>query len=103
MRLRLSKLALADLEEIHDFTQNRWGEEQATHYLGMLWDALEEIQMDPTRWRLRPDIHKEARVRVCGRHLIIYRIHNERVEVSRLLHGARKLPENMPPSFSEPE
>ncbi len=91
MRLRLSKLALADLEEIHDFTLNRWVEEQASHYLGMLWDALEEIQMDPTRWRLRPDIHKEARVRVCGRHLIIYRIHNERVEVSRLLHGARKL------------
>jgi len=70
---------------------------------GMLWDALEEIQIDPTRWRLRPDIHKEARVRVCGRHLIIYRIHNERVEVSRLLHGARKLPENLPPSFIEPD
>jgi plasmid stabilization system protein ParE len=52
---------------------------------------------------LRPDIHKEARVRVCGRHLIIYRIHNERVEVSRLLHGARKLPENLPPSFIEPD
>jgi hypothetical protein len=37
MRLRLSELALANLEEIHDFTLNRWGEEQATHYLGMLW------------------------------------------------------------------
>jgi plasmid stabilization system protein ParE len=47
MRLRLSKLAIVDLEEIHDFTLNRWGKEQATHYLGMLWDALGCSGRDP--------------------------------------------------------
>jgi plasmid stabilization system protein ParE len=47
MRHRLSKLALADLEEIHDFTLNRWGEEQANRYLGMLWDALGCFGRDP--------------------------------------------------------
>ena len=83
MRLRFSKLALDDLALIHDYTLAEWGEEQAVKYVGALWDALEEIAAAPDRWRLRPDIYQGCRARVCGRHLIIYRTRDSRLEIGR--------------------
>lgn len=99
MRLRFSKLALDDIALIHDYTVGEWGEAQAVKYVGALWDALEEIAADPERWRLRPDIYQGSRARVCGSHLIIYRTRDGRVEISRILHGAMNLREQMPRDF----
>ena len=99
MRLRFSRLALDDIALIHDATVNEWGGEQAVKYVGALWDALEEISAAPERWRPRPDIYHGCRARVCGRHLIIYRTRDSRVEISRILHGAMNLPEHVPQDF----
>ena len=99
MRLRLSRLALDDIAQIHDYTAAEWGAEQALKYVGALWDALEEVQRAPERWRLRPDIHSGARACVSGRHLIIYRVRDERIEVSRILHGSMRLPDHVPQAF----
>ena len=99
MRLRLSRLAVEDVEFVHDYTVTEWGEAQALKYVGALWEALEEISAFPERWRRRPDIHKDCRVRVYGRHLIVYRIRDGTVEVSRILHGAMNLRSHVPGDF----
>ena len=99
MRVRLSKLALEDIALIDDFTVEKWGVEQAVKYINAIWDALEEIQQTPDRWRPRPDIHPDCRARVCGRHLIIYRVRNGLVEISRILHGAMNLSDHVPSNF----
>lgn len=99
MRLRLSKLALEDIKNIHDYTVVEWGEEQALKYISLIWNTLEQIQCAPDRWRLRPDIYPGCRACVCGRHLIIYRVRDGVAEISRILHGAMNLREHMPPDF----
>ena len=99
MRLRLSSLALDDLTAIHDYTLDKWGEEQAVKYVHAVWDALEEIAAAPERWRLRPDIYRGCRARRSGRHLIIYRVREGTLEISRILHGTMNLREHLPRDF----
>ena len=99
MRLRFSRLALEDLALIHDYSLSEWGEALAVKYVNALWDALEEVSGDPARWRLRPDIHPGCRARVCGSHLIIYRVRDARVEIGRVLHGAMNLRDHVPREF----
>ena len=99
MKFRLSKLAQEDIAHIYDYTLAEWGEEQAVQYISALLDVLEEIKAAPDQWRLRPDIYPGSRIRVCGRHLIIYRVRNRIVEFSRILHGAMNLDDHIPPNF----
>ncbi len=99
MRLILSSLALEDIALIHDYTVDEWGLEQALKYVNALWDALEEIAETPNRWRVRDDIYKGSRARVCGSHLVIYREREGSLEVSRILHGAMNIRDNVPANF----
>ena len=68
-------------------------------YVGTPWDALQEVAATPERWRLRPDIYEGCRARVFQSHLIIYRVHERAVQISRILHGAMNLHEHMPHDF----
>jgi toxin ParE1/3/4 len=99
MRLQLSPMAAVDIEWIHEYTATEWGEGQAKKYVHAIWDALEGLQEAPERWRLRPDIYPGARVRDCGSHLIIYRIRNDAVQISRVLHKAMNLKAHIPRTF----
>lgn len=72
---------------------------QALSYVNALWDALEEIQQSPERGRPRDDVHPGCRGRICGKHLIIYRSRDGAIQVSRVLHGAMKLEDHVPPDF----
>lgn len=99
MSLRLSHLALEDIALIHDYTVQKWGEEQAVDYVRDLWNALEEIKATPDRWRERPNIYPGSRARVCGSHLIIYRLRDSVVEISRILHGAMDAQRHVPRDF----
>lgn len=99
MRLKLSKLALEDIESIYDHTVAEWGDEQADRYVGALWEAMLAIEQAPERWRLRKDIHPACRACLSGRHLIIYRSGKRGIEISRVLHGAMNLREHIPPGF----
>ena len=99
MSLRLSRLAMDDIALIHDYTVQRWGKQRAAKYVHDLWDALDEINVTPDRWRERPQIHPGCRARVCGSHLIIYRVSAGVVEISRILHGAMDARRHVPPDF----
>lgn len=101
MNYRLSRLAQEDIALIHDYTVAEWGDEQAIKYVSALLGALDEINQTPERWRVRNDIYPGCRARVCGRHLIIYRVKDGRAEFSRILHGAMNLKEHIPPAFME--
>jgi toxin ParE1/3/4 len=99
MRLRLSKLAYADLESVYVYTVDRWGVEQAEDYLHKLWDSLEAIKASPERFRLREAIYPGCRICISGRHAILYRVQGQSVEVARILHGSMDLPRHVPPDF----
>lgn len=99
MRVRLSKLALGDLASIYSRTVEQWGREQADHYVGDIWDAFEKVAKTPECWRLRNKLYPGCRICFTGRHAILYRIHNGRVEIARVLHDAMDFPRHIPKDF----
>jgi toxin ParE1/3/4 len=99
MRIRLSKLALGDLDSIYSATVAKWGKEQADRYLGEIWAAFEKVVQTPERWRLRTELHPGCRICFTGRHAILYRIHEGRVEIARVLHDAMDFPRHIPGDF----
>jgi len=99
MRLRLSKLAYEDLDSIYAYTLRHWGQEQADRYITQLWVSLETLAKEPERWRLRDPLYPGCRVRITGKHAILYRLHDGRVEISRVLHGSMDFTRHIPPDF----
>ncbi len=88
MTFHLAHAAIADLESIDDYTLRAWDAHQADRYLAMLWATFERIATDPARWRRRPELHPDCRVCLAGRHAILFRVKNGRVEIARVLHDA---------------
>lgn len=99
MRVRLSKLAFADLESIYSYTLERWGREQAESYIEEIWFAFDRVAQTPERWRLRNKLHPGCRICFTGRHAILFRIHESRVEIARVLHDAMDFPRHIPKDF----
>ncbi len=99
MRIRISKLALRDVEEVFDYTVERWGKEQAETYVAAIWESFEKIQKTPHRWRLRDDVYPQCRICFSGRHAVLYRIQGKRVEIGRVLHAAMDFSRHVPSDF----
>jgi len=65
MTVRLSLLALQDLQGISNHTLDRWGEEQEELYLNTIYDLFEEISAAPHRWRYRHNLYPECQSELC--------------------------------------
>jgi toxin ParE1/3/4 len=92
MKFHLAQAAIEDLESIDDYTVRTWDADQADRYLAMIWASFERIAENPCRWRLRPELHPECRICLTGRHAILFRLRDDRVEIARILHDAMDLP-----------
>ena len=99
MRVRLLKLAYGDLDSIYAYTLARWGREQAELYVGTLWDAFDKIVAAPERWQPRDALYPGCRICLCGRHAILYRFQEGRVEIARVLHDAMDFRRHLPGDF----
>jgi toxin ParE1/3/4 len=80
--------ALLDLEDIHRYTVDQFGAEQARTYLDALRAALDRLAAFP---KLGQSVEGVESVRVWvhqHRHAVIYREHGDRIEVARVIHGA---------------
>ncbi|MEW6303044.1 MAG: type II toxin-antitoxin system RelE/ParE family toxin [Verrucomicrobiota bacterium] len=99
MKIRISKLALGDLDAIHAYTVAHWGDAQAERYVDEIWQTFERIVARPERWRLRDDVHPGCRICYSGSHAVLYRIRGGRVEIARVLHGSMDFQRHVPPGF----
>ena len=54
--------------------------------------GFQHLAANPLMGRLRPDIAPELRYFVTGRYLILYRTVPDGIQVIRVIHGARDLP-----------
>jgi len=94
MRVRLSLLALADIEEIRTYTVKQWGQDQWLRYFAALSSALEAIETDPNCGRPRDFILEGLRSFSFQRHIIFFlpaREPGEKVVVLRIVHERRNL------------
>ena len=99
MKLDLTDTALGDLQAISRYTRQMWGEDQEKRYLDEMWARFEQILMEPSRWRFREDLFPGCQLAPQGKHVILFRVDGEVLQVVRGLHGAmdfgRHLPDNL--------
>jgi len=91
---RLRPRAIADLDEIWDYTVSTWSEAQAERYLMGLRDALALLMDQPELGRRRNDLHPGLMVAKYSKHLIFYLREGWGIDVVRVLHGSQDVGEH---------
>lgn len=86
-RYLLSPAAQADLEEIWDYTAERWDVDQAEEYLSGLRRAIERAASNPRVGRACDEILPGYRQLAAGSHTLYYRLTADGIiDVVRILH-----------------
>lgn len=78
--------AIADIEEIAEYTIERWGRNQGRSYVAALRKDIESL----TEFALRYPVHEASEPKLrrmnSGHHLVFYRVTDQTVEIVRILH-----------------
>ena len=88
-RYCLTQQAEADLSEIWDYSDARWGRDQADRYVSALFDCFARALDAPEAGRNRSAFVPGARSTQSGRHLAFYRETEHGVVILRIVHEAR--------------
>ena len=95
MAIKLSHLALQDLEEIRSYTVEYWGRDQWLKYYRGFISAFEDIQINPNRGRKRNLFYEGMLSRNYEKHVIFYmpiEAANGDPIILRIVHQRRNLP-----------
>jgi plasmid stabilization system protein ParE len=96
MKLDLTQAAREDLRSIRDYTLAKWGEAQEHIYLDRMWLKFEQIAQDSTVYRFRHDLFPDCQIASEGKHVILFRVKKEVLQVARVLHGAMDFKRHLP-------
>ena len=88
MKLELTFAALEDLRSIRTYTLDRWGSAQEQHYLDQLWRKFEEISEESSGFRFRHDLFPDCQIAAEGKHVILFRVCKDVLQIVRVLHSA---------------
>lgn len=91
MRYLLTATAVADIEELHRYVAKD-NPRAATRLLDRLLRSCRQLADHPNLGRRRTELGAEVRSWPVGNYVLYYRQANERIEVLRVLHGARDRP-----------
>ena len=91
-KFEFSQRAEADLLRIGEYTLHKWGEAQATRYIGELEDCCQMLADNPNLARRCDDIRPGLRRHEHGKHVLLFRQERSGILISRILHQ-RMLPE----------
>ncbi|MFN8394451.1 MAG: type II toxin-antitoxin system RelE/ParE family toxin [Bacteroidia bacterium] len=85
---KLSKPAAKDIENILQYTLEKWGQLQFERYYHLIDTTLNIIGYHPdcSQCRSRDELFPGCRSRSFGKHVVFYRIANGEVEIVRILH-----------------
>lgn len=86
-RYVLSPAAHGDLEQIWDYTRERWDDKQAEEYVREIQRAIKRVVDNPTIGRACDDVRPGYRKRAVGAQTLYYRIvPDDVIDVVRILH-----------------
>ena len=85
-RYVLSPRAQADLDDIWDYTAERWGLDQAETYTRRLWKSIQALADTPSLGRECDEARAGYRQYPSGSHILFYRLMKDHIEVVRILH-----------------
>ena len=86
MNLLLSPAAQSVISDIWDFTAERWGLDQAEHYVASIRDTLTELAAGRRTSRTADDVVPGYRSCMAGSHIAYFRIKANDLIVIRILH-----------------
>lgn len=89
LEVLLRPAAEIDIEDIADYTIERWGREQARDYLTTLRADIVSLSKFSERYPLHEQTGLGLRRMRSGHHLIFYLVRKQVVEVVRVLHERR--------------
>jgi toxin ParE1/3/4 len=87
MQIMLRPLAEVDLSDIWDYTEETWGPRQAREYFAELDRIFQSIVSFPEMARQRTEFDPPVRIHRFRKHLIIYLINDNQIDVIRVLHS----------------
>jgi toxin ParE1/3/4 len=82
----LTPRAQTDLDEIWDYTAERWGLEQAETYTRQLWKDIAIVADRPSLGRECTEVRRGYRMYPSGSHVLFYRYTSDGVDIARILH-----------------
>jgi toxin ParE1/3/4 len=85
-RYVLSPRAQVDLDQIWDYTAERWGFEQAESYIRRLWEDIKAVATRPAIGRACPEVRAGYYKYRSGSHFLFYRSVDNGVDIVRILH-----------------
>lgn len=88
MKLDLTEAAIEDLRSIRAYTLQQWGEHQEQAYIDRLWNRFGELLEDSSSCRFRNDLFPGCQIAAEGKHVILFRIRGDVLQVVRVLHSA---------------
>lgn len=93
-RFRVEPAASAHLDDIYDYTADRWGEDQADLYIRGLFDRFAEIAARRRPWRRIPaDYQTDGFYCSHERHYIYWKLHSDvGIAIVLLLHERMSQP-----------
>lgn len=86
MTYRLTPAAQRDLSSIWDYTEARWGLEQAEIYINEARSAIERVAVDPRRGRSCEEVRTGYRKYSFGSHVLFYVERADHIAIIRVLH-----------------
>jgi len=88
MKLDFTEAAIEDIRSIRAYTLETWGERQEQIYLDQLWMRFGEILADPAPYRFRHELFPDCQLATEGKHVILFRIRKDVLQIVRVLHSA---------------
>jgi toxin ParE1/3/4 len=82
----LSPRAIADLDEIWDYTVKHWGIAQAELYVRQLETAIKSVAAEPGLGRSWDEIRAGYKKYTAGSHVLFFRRTSTGIDVVRVLH-----------------
>ena len=91
----LSPRAERDLDEIWDYTAERWDVEQADRYILDLRQIMQLVANDPRTGRSCDEIRPGYRRYPAGSHMVFFRVVAGGIDIARVLHQRMDYPRHL--------
>ena len=88
----LSQKADTDIDTIFDYTENKFGFNQAVSYVGNLDIIFKQLIKHPNLGKERNEIKNGILSLSVGEHIVFYSIYKNCIRIVRVLHGRSDIP-----------
>jgi len=86
LNYELSKLALADIDNIWQYTFKNWSKTQANEYYKDIFKEIEIICENPEIGKSIKDIKPNHRIQLIKSHIIVYKVLEAKIYIDIILH-----------------